>query len=56
MKKIYQTPCTDVTVVCTMQMLAVSMDKHATGGGAVLTREKNDRQSGVGGGLWSDMK
>lgn len=20
------------------------------------TREKNDRQSGVGGGLWSDMK
>ncbi len=56
MKKIYQTPCTDVTVVCTMQMLAVSMTKNSTGAdeGVVLTRE--DKHRGAGSGLWEDMQ
>ena len=58
MKKIYQAPKTDITTIHTHHMLADSLvnkyEEGATGG--VLTREKDSKRGGFGGGLWSDMQ
>ena len=57
MKKIYQTPNTDITTIHATHMLATSFEKHDTGAtGGVLTREKDEKHTGIGGGLWSDMQ
>ena len=43
MKKIYQTPSVKETLIKTVQMMATSLGKNATGAnsGVVLTREDN---------------
>ena len=42
MKKIYQTPSVKVTLIKTVQMMATSLGKNATGAtSGVLTREDN---------------
>lgn len=58
MKKIYQTPCVDITVIQSAQVLAMSLSKNTTGANenVVLTRENKDGSKGVGSGLWEDMK
>ncbi len=57
MKKIYQAPKTDITTIHTHHMLADSLVKYEEGAtGGVLTREKDSKRGGFGGGLWSDMQ
>ena len=57
MKKTYQTPSIETVALQTTHMLAESLGEWDTGGGEVLTREKQaGRQGGFGKGMWEDMK
>lgn len=57
MKKTYQTPSIETVALQTTHMLAESLGEWDTGGGEVLTREKQaGKQGGFGKGMWEDMK